>query len=108
MSFEGFINQCWSDHGDAPEQVADRLSQNISLVTKPADVGPMVHIVTHIFGEHLAQWDRLAWAQQLAGDHLAMRQSLAQLEQCFSSFSEQERGWTIGNLDVIKAALLEG
>jgi len=56
MSLDAFIAAAWEDHGDHPEEVADRLAGALDLVVSPADIPPFVRIVTHVYGEHLARW----------------------------------------------------
>jgi tetratricopeptide (TPR) repeat protein len=56
MSLDAFIATAWNDHGDHPEEVADRLAGALDLLVSPADIPPFARIVTHVYGEHLAQW----------------------------------------------------
>ena len=56
MSIDAFIATAWNDHGDHPEEVADRLAGALDLLVSPTDIPPFVRIVTHVYGEHLARW----------------------------------------------------
>ncbi len=56
MSLDAFIATAWNDHGDHPEEVADRLAGALDLLVSPADIPPFARIVTHVYGEHLARW----------------------------------------------------
>ncbi len=56
MSLDAFIAAAWNDHGDHPEEVADRLAGALDLLESPADVPAFARIVTHVYGEHLARW----------------------------------------------------
>jgi hypothetical protein len=56
MSFDAFIAAAWNDHGDQPEEVAERLAGAVDRLESPADVPPFARIVTHVYGEHLARW----------------------------------------------------
>ncbi len=56
MSFPAFLETAWSEHTDHPQEVADRLAQSLHRVTAAVDIAPFVHLLTHVFGEHLGQW----------------------------------------------------
>lgn len=58
MPLESFLQTAWRDHGDHPEAVAARLAQALPLVESPADFGPFVRLLTHVYGEHLGEWQR--------------------------------------------------
>lgn len=58
MSFDEFIAAAWNDHADHAEDVGARLAGSLALIATPAQVAPYARIVTHVFGEHLAQWQR--------------------------------------------------
>jgi tetratricopeptide (TPR) repeat protein len=56
MSIDEFIATAWNDHGDHPEEVADRLAGALDRLVSPADIPPFARIVTHVYGEHLGRW----------------------------------------------------
>lgn len=56
MTFESFIDTAWHDHADHADDVAQRLAGSLALIAEPAQVAPYVRLVTHVYGEHLAQW----------------------------------------------------
>ena len=56
MSFDAFLEQAWSDHGDRPEEVAHRLEQGYALIESPSQIAPFARILAHVDGEHLAHW----------------------------------------------------
>jgi hypothetical protein len=58
MSFDTFIENAWTDHGDRPQEVADRLTGSLQIIETAAQIPPFARLVTHVFGEHLGQWDR--------------------------------------------------
>jgi hypothetical protein len=58
MTFDTFIDMAWTDHGDSPQEVADRLAAALDIVDTPEHIRPFAHLVTHVYGEHLGQWDR--------------------------------------------------
>ncbi len=57
MSFDDFIETAWNDHADRAQEVADRLLSSRTVVAAPADIAPFARLVTHVYGEHLGQWD---------------------------------------------------
>jgi hypothetical protein len=58
VSFDAFIESAWTDHADHPDAVAMRLEQSLALVEAPTQIPAYVRLVTHVFGEHLGQWQR--------------------------------------------------
>ena len=58
MSFDAFVETAWNDHADRPGEVADRLAGAFDLVETPAQVPAFVRLLTHVFGEHLGEWQR--------------------------------------------------
>jgi tetratricopeptide (TPR) repeat protein len=58
MTFDAFIETAWNDHADRPQEVADRLAAAFDLVDDPERVPPFARLLTHVYGEHLGQWQR--------------------------------------------------
>jgi len=58
MTFAAFLEAAWNDHGDRPQEVADRLATSLSVIEAPENIPPFARLVTHVFGEHLGQWHR--------------------------------------------------
>ena len=58
MTFDTFLETAWTDHGDRPQEVADRLANAFDLVTTPEHIPPFARLLTHVHGEHLGQWER--------------------------------------------------
>ena len=58
MNFEQLIETAWTEHGDRPQEVADRLAVLLPMITSGEHVAPFARIVTHVYGEHLGQCDR--------------------------------------------------
>jgi hypothetical protein len=56
MNFDEFIESAWNDHGDRPQEVADRLAASTGIVATAAGIAPFARLVTHVYGEHLGQW----------------------------------------------------
>jgi len=58
MTFDAFLETAWNDHGDRPQEVADRLASSLHVVETAEHIAPFARLVMHVFGEHLGQWDR--------------------------------------------------
>jgi tetratricopeptide (TPR) repeat protein len=58
MTFAAFLETAWNDHGERPQEVADRLAASLSVVEAPENIAPFARLLTHVFGEHLGQWHR--------------------------------------------------
>lgn len=58
MTFDTFIETAWNDHADRPQEVADRLAASLDQVKAPSHIAPFARIATHVYGEHLGQWQR--------------------------------------------------
>jgi hypothetical protein len=58
MTFDAFLETAWNDHGDRPEEVADRLASSLHMVATAEQIPPFARLLTHVYGEHLGQWDR--------------------------------------------------
>lgn len=58
MTFDAFLEAAWNDHGDRPEEVAQRLASEMEVVTAAGHVAPYARIVAHVYGEHLGAWQR--------------------------------------------------
>jgi len=56
MNFDEFIDTAWNEHGDRPQEIAERLAVALPMMAAPAHVAPFARIVTHVYGEHLGQW----------------------------------------------------
>jgi hypothetical protein len=57
MTFDALIKAAWHDHGDDPQGVAERLRCSLDLVQCADDFAPYARLVTHVFGEHLMQFE---------------------------------------------------
>ena len=58
MTFDTFIETAWGDHGDHPQEVADRLASSLHMVETAEHIPPFARLLMHVYGEHLGQWDR--------------------------------------------------
>lgn len=58
MTFDAFLKTAWNDHAERTDEVADRLSASLPLLTAPENIAPFARLATHVFGEHLGQWQR--------------------------------------------------
>jgi hypothetical protein len=67
MTFDAFIEQAWSDHGEHPAEVAAGLERCIEDVTAPAQAQAVARLGVHVMGEHLGEWMRgVRWLDALA------------------------------------------
>jgi hypothetical protein len=57
MTFDAFLETAWNDHGDRPREVADRLASSLHVVETADQIPPFVRLLTHVYGEHLGQWN---------------------------------------------------
>jgi hypothetical protein len=58
MTFDAFVAGAWNDHAGDPAGVASRLESSLARVDQASRVAPYARIVTHVFGEHLGEWER--------------------------------------------------
>ena len=58
MTFDTFLEAAWNDHADHPQKVADTIAASFQLVEAPAQLARFVGLLTHVYGEHLGQWQR--------------------------------------------------
>ncbi len=90
MTFENFVTQAWSEHAANPVAVAERMYSAIDLIESPDQVPPLAQLVTHIFGEHLGQWEdgiqllkEIQAQEHVCGDQeaeVAIRRAVATLQ----------------------------
>jgi hypothetical protein len=57
VTFDAFLQTAWTDHGDRPQEVADRLGASLQVIDDPGQIPRFAALVTHVFGEHLGQWE---------------------------------------------------
>ena len=57
MTFDKFMDQAWTDHKAQSAAVALRLKEFVPTVSNQDQIPPLVSLVTHVFGEHLGQWN---------------------------------------------------
>jgi len=58
MNFDDFMKTAWNDHADHADQVAARLAESQHVIENASQVSRYAGLVTHLYGEHLAQWPR--------------------------------------------------
>jgi tetratricopeptide (TPR) repeat protein len=58
MTLHALVEAAWRDHADQSEAVAARLADALALLQGPQDYAPFTRLVTHVYGEHLGQWQR--------------------------------------------------
>lgn len=57
MDFPTYLDQAWTDHATQPQQVVDGFATGASLISAPEQIAQMAALITHVMGEHLAQWE---------------------------------------------------
>ncbi len=58
MSLTDFLAAAWREHGKQADAVAARIAESLDLVAEPSDVAPFVRLLTHVYGEHLGEWQQ--------------------------------------------------
>jgi len=58
MTIDAFLDAAWSDHGEHPQDVAERIAASFHVVQAPEDVAPFANLLVHVYGEHLGLWQR--------------------------------------------------
>lgn len=58
MTFDAFLEAAWNDHGERTQEVADRLAASLHLAEAPEHIPQLARLATHVFGEHLGEWQR--------------------------------------------------
>lgn len=58
MTFDEFLATAWNDHGDRPDEVAQRLATSTAVIAAAGHIPPYARIVAHVYGEHLGAWQR--------------------------------------------------
>lgn len=57
MKLQTFIQHAWTDHATNPEGVASQIQDNFNLITTNDQVTEFVRLLTHVFAEHLGQYE---------------------------------------------------
>ena len=72
MAFDKYIDNAWNQHAENAAMIAEGFKQGIALLTEPSQVTQLANLVTHVYGEHLGQFDRgLDFINQLMTHSLA-------------------------------------
>jgi hypothetical protein len=58
VDFDAWLEAAWNDHGDRPQQVADRIAVFVPQLGEAAQIVPFARLTAHVLGEHLGQWQR--------------------------------------------------
>jgi len=58
MTFDEFTKKCWAEHAEDSSGVANRLGDGFGLIEKIEQLAQFAHLSTHVFGEHLGEWQR--------------------------------------------------
>lgn len=72
MEFNQYLEQAWTDHATDALKVAQTFSKGISLIRKESEVADLAQLMTHVLGQHLAQFDSaIDWLKKLSRHNLA-------------------------------------
>lgn len=102
MDHDSFCKQAWTDHGEQPEAVAQRLPAGAALVQTPAEAAAQARLVAHVLGEHLGRW-----ADALA--QLAPLQAVAESDATAHAAVSRQRlalAWAAGDTAALSSASL--
>lgn len=77
MNLSDLVEQCWAEHGDKPQAVADRFPAVFASILNTKDALKFVELVTHIEGGHLGHWDRAAEWLDKVRTHASLEKSEA-------------------------------
>jgi hypothetical protein len=58
MNFETYLNQAWKDHATDALRVSNQLATGAGLAETNEHLSQLVGLATHVYGEHLGQWDQ--------------------------------------------------
>lgn len=58
MDFDTYLDRAWTDHASDSAKVAENFEYGIELLEKEEQIGQLVHLITHVTGEHLGAWER--------------------------------------------------
>lgn len=83
---DAFLGQAWSDHGERPAAVAERLAQGLPMVQDDDGVLRLAALAHHVLGEHLGRWQEgLSFLEQLTGRAVHGAAGSASLARCRAS-----------------------
>jgi hypothetical protein len=101
MTLDDFYSKAFADHATDAAGVMARLPDGIALVSSPADLPKLAHLIAHVAGEHLGRWsDGIALLERLRAHAMsdastpegkAILRSLAVLHSCAGDLDAAER-----------------
>jgi len=101
MTLDEFVSKNFEVHATETESVFARLPEGVALVTEPAHLPPLAHLVAHVSGEHLGRWaDGIALLESLerspvfdasAPTGKAVLRQKAALQRCAGDVEASER-----------------
>jgi hypothetical protein len=69
MDFASYLNQAWNGHATEPEKIAKDFRGALPLLETAEQINQLAGLVTHVMGEHLAQWENGISFLQLLRQH---------------------------------------
>ncbi|MGE0764189.1 MAG: hypothetical protein AB7N80_12985 [Bdellovibrionales bacterium] len=86
MTFDHFLNQAWNDHAENPKIVRDRFAEGLGLIGSDEQVASMAHLITHVMGEHLGEWQTgVDWLMRLEHLPAVQEEGLAAISRSVAS-----------------------
>lgn len=58
MNFNEYLDNAWTEHATDSKKVATGFDTALDLLTEDGQVAQFGHLITHVMGEHLGEWDR--------------------------------------------------
>jgi hypothetical protein len=100
--FDDFIAAAWNDHADQPAAVAQRAAAAIGRPADSAQASALARLITHVYGEHLGQWQDGAAVLARLGEQPAAADPATQALLKRSSAALRHAGGEPGVLDALK------
>lgn len=99
--FDAFIASAWTDHADHPEAVAQSAAAALDRPVDGAQAAALARLVTHVYGEHLGQWQQGAALLARLGERPAAADDATQALLKRSSAALRHAGGEPGALDAL-------
>jgi hypothetical protein len=101
MDFDDFIASAWNDHADQPVAVARRAAAALDRPRDAAQAAALARLLTHVYGEHLGEWQHGAAILVRLGEQPAAADHATQALLARSSAALRHAGGEPGVLDAL-------
>jgi hypothetical protein len=99
--FDDFIAAAWNDHADQPAAVAQRAAAALDRPGNAAQAAALARLLTHVYGEHLGQWQQGAAMLSRLGEQPVASDPATQALLKRSSAALRHAGGETGVLDAL-------